>query len=149
MGDQTLEDGSPPSRWSPPATPYALTYLPDNLVENWARELKRSADWPHSVRAIRKKIRKVAKDLSEGKGALSRNQTKNRQGDMFAALGGPVARAAGIGNMSRVQELDEDSDDDGDMMDYEHIKPGEDSIIISPVTDVHPRQGRDDSNVYK
>jgi hypothetical protein len=99
------------------------------------------------------RIRKVAKDLSEGnkEEAVARNQTRNRPVDMFADLGGiGDGMGVGLGNMSRVQELDEDSDpEDEEMMDYEQPRVDEDSIIISPVTDVHPRQGRDDSNVYK
>ena len=57
---QTLEDGcvGRPSRV--PQTPYVLRFVPDNLVVNWARTLKRTTDWPHSVRSIRKKLKEMS-----------------------------------------------------------------------------------------
>lgn len=57
---QTLEDGyvGRPSRY--PHTPYVLRFVPENLVANWARALKRTTDWPHSVRSIRKKLREMS-----------------------------------------------------------------------------------------
>ena len=57
---QTLEDGyvGRPPRY--PQTPYALRFVPGTLLANWARALKKTTDWPHSVRSIRQKL----KDMS-------------------------------------------------------------------------------------
>jgi len=57
---QTLEDGyvGRPPRY--PQTPYNLRFVPENLVANWARALKRTTDWPHSVRSIRKKLKEMS-----------------------------------------------------------------------------------------
>jgi hypothetical protein len=66
---QTVEEGNPPSvtEWTPPTTPYVLPFLPTNLVDLWARQLKRSTDWPHSVRAIRSKLRNTAKIVAKSR----------------------------------------------------------------------------------
>jgi len=57
---QTLQDGyvGRPSRY--PQAPYLLRFVPANLIAKWARALKKTTDWPHSVRSIRKKLKEMA-----------------------------------------------------------------------------------------
>lgn len=82
---QTIEEGQPPTvtHWSVPTTPYVLPFLPDNLVNIWARHLKKSTDWPHSVRSIRIKLKVMARTVAQGLPRNSIDEETDEHGPRF------------------------------------------------------------------
>ncbi|KAG8866556.1 hypothetical protein FRC20_008190 [Serendipita sp. 405] len=72
--NRTLEEGQPPgsSRQVAPRTPYILSHVPENLLEKWARQIKHTELWPHSVKATRRMLRNLAKIVaSERRGGAA------------------------------------------------------------------------------
>ena len=62
---QTLQDGYVGRPPRCPQAPYSLRYVPEHLVGKWARALKRTTDWPHSVRSIRKKLKEMSVKITD------------------------------------------------------------------------------------
>ena len=101
---QTLEDGyvGRPSRY--PQTPYVLRFVPENLVANWARALKRTTDWPHSVRSIRKKLREMSVIITN----LPQDSPHLDDEDAAEALMDKEARERPISPRKQLSERDKD-----------------------------------------
>ncbi|PVF95656.1 hypothetical protein CPB86DRAFT_816992 [Serendipita vermifera] len=119
---RTLEEGCPPNaaRWSAPKTPYVLPFVPDNLLDVWARQLKRY-DWPHNVRQIRKKLRQMAKNVAENERQQAAKSSSGSEDDEGQAL-----------------------------MEFEETRAKNDDLIISPTMDYPVHNGpRNDLKVYK
>ncbi|KAG8805241.1 hypothetical protein FRC17_005613, partial [Serendipita sp. 399] len=70
--NRTLEEGQPPNtdKRIAPRTPYHLSAIPENLLDKWARQIKQTQIWPHSVKETRRMLRNLAKIVvSERRGA--------------------------------------------------------------------------------
>ncbi|CAG8550897.1 1135_t:CDS:10 [Acaulospora colombiana] len=119
---RTLEEGCPPNaaRWSAPKTPYVLPFVPDNLLDVWARQLKRY-NWPHNVRHIRKKLRQVAKNVAEDDRQQAAKSSSGSEDEEGQAL-----------------------------MEFEEARGQNNDLIISPTMDYPLHSGpRNDLKVYK
>jgi hypothetical protein len=68
--------------------------VPDNLLDVWARQLKRY-DWPHNVRNIRKKLRQLAKSVAESDRQAANTGSGSEDDEGQALMEFEEARAQG------------------------------------------------------
>lgn len=113
-----------------------LPHVPPNLIDHWARLLKKNTDWSHDTRAIRAMLRQMAEEVAKEEEEL-RLDISPRKMPSHDRLD---AEVTGLHDVAEVDVPEETA-----FMDY-----ADDDFILSPLPSPPlPSGQRDDSRVYK